>query len=306
MNIAETQNKIIAQLNIKDEEKLMIKEIAEDLPRKIEEETSIGHPREIYEAARFLLGRGKLLRGNLAMFINGVYGFYKKEKALRLATAIELLHTASLIHDDIIDRGKMRRSVKTVHEKFGLNIAIISADLLVSIAYRICADMGKQIIEMVSDAIRRMSEAEVLENIIDNPNLDDYFKIIEGKSSVLFSTACACSAIISNAGKEDVLAFKKYGELLGKILQIRDDVLDYVSNETVTGKSNPLIYGLKRTNIVVILMNEKNLTLDEAIISATELGKELADKASREVTFLEPDKRNIFKEFVKFVLNRKF
>ncbi len=306
MNIPNKLEEVIASLNMEADEELLIRRAAKEVLKKIEREMSVGYPKEIYEAAGHLLGRGKLLRGILIVLINGAYGFPKKEKALRLATAVELLHTASLIHDDIVDRAEIRRGVETVHKKFGLNIAIISTDLLFSIAYDLCSDINKKVAKIINKATRKMSEAEVLECILKNPSLDDYFQIIHGKSSVLIEAACESSAIISKAKKDEILSFQRYGELIGKVLQIRDDMLDYVSNEAKTGKSSPLIYGLKRANMIDILKKEKNLSLEDAIVEANELGKEFADKASKEVTFLEQKERSIFKKFVRLVLERKF
>lgn len=305
MIVSKKLDEIITRLNIREEEKSFMKEAAEEILEKIEE-VMVGHPVEVYEAARHLLGRGKLLRGILVMLVNGVYGYHRKEKALKLATAIELLHTASLIHDDIIDGAKTRRGVETVHKRYDLNVAIVSTDLLISIAYNLCADLGETAIKMVSEAGKRMSEAEVLEYIAEDPNLEDYLKIINGKSSALIEAACASSAIISEARKDEIQAFKRYGELIGEVLQIRDDILDYVSSEEVTGKSNPLIYNIQRINIVDILKNEKNLALDKSVAEANELGSKLADKASKEVMFVEPNKRDIFEEFVKLILERTY
>ncbi len=305
MIIPKKLNQAITRLNARGEEKLFMIKAAEEILEKIEE-TTVGNPVEVYEAARHLLGRGKLLRGILVMLINRVYNFHRKEKALKLATAIELLHTASLIHDDIIDEAKIRRGVETVHKRYHLNVAIVSTDLLISIAYNLCADLGEKAIKMVSEAGRRMSEAEVLECIVEDPNLNDYFKIVDGKSSALIEAACASSAIISKAREDEILAFKRYGELIGEVLQIRDDMLDYISSEEMTGKSNPLVHSLKRINIIDILKNEKKLTRDKALAEANELGKKLADKASDEVMFVELKKRGIFKEFVKFIFERTY
>ena len=83
-------------------------------------------------------------------------------------------------------------------------------------------------------------------------------------------------------------------------------MLDYVSNEAKTGKSSPLAHGLKRANIIDILKNEKDSTLNEAITEVNKLGKEFADQALKEIAFLEPKKRNIFEKFVRLVLERTF
>lgn len=299
-------DEIAARLNIDDEEKSFIKKVAGEILEEIEKATQAGYPKEIYQAARHLLGRGKLLRAILVMLINKVYGFYGKEKALKLAAVVELLHTASLIHDDIIDGAKMRRGVEAVHKKFGVNLAILSTDLLISIAYNICADLGKRVIKMISEAGKKMSEAEALECIVENPSVEDYFRIIDGKSSELIKAACACSAMISRATKREASALGNYGRLIGNVLQIKDDILDFISNERMTGKTNPLFHGLKKVNIVEILANERGLPLDEAVKDAYRLGKELAEAALKGIAFVDSRKRRIFNEFTKFILEREF
>jgi octaprenyl-diphosphate synthase len=306
MNTPKNLNKNIFPLDIEDEERLLIEETIENIQSNLEDVTSIRCPKEIYKAARHLLGRGKFLRGILVILINRVYNFHNKEKALKLATIIELLHTASLIHDDIIDGAKIRRSVKTVHNLYGINVAITSGNLLISIAYSICADLSNKTQKKISEAGRIMNEAEVLECILDDPNLDSYFKIVDGKSSALIEAACYSSAIISGAKTAEITSFMKFGKLTGTVLQLRDDLLDYVSHEKLTGKSNPSNFSFKRINIVDILVKEKSLTLDEAITEARKMGTDLVDKALKEIIFIEPKKRKTFEQYVKFIHKRNF
>jgi len=299
--------RVIGWLNLNDEEKRAIRELSKEIVEKMDEILPrVGKPQELYDAARHLIGRGKLLRGLLVMLINRVYGHRNKERALKLATAIELLHTASLIHDDIIDGAKMRRGVEAVHKKFGVNTAIVATDLLISIAYNISSELGERVIKAVSDAGRRMSEGEVLEGILEEPGLNDYLKVIDGKSAALIEAACLGAAVISGAPEDEIRAFASYGKHIGYALQIGDDILDYVGTEDLTGKTNPILSCFKRANIVEILMNDHKIPLKKAIFKAYEIGEKMAKRAIDELSWLDPEKREIFEEFTRIILKRPF
>ena len=299
--------KIIERLNLEETDKDIIRKMSIEIINQIDKALpSDGDPKELYDAARHLIGKGKLIRGILVMLVNKIYEFRNKWKALKVAAAIELLHTASLIHDDIIDGAKMRRGIEAVHKKFGLNTAIIAADLLISIAYFLLSELGDKVIKVISEAGRKMSEGEVLEEVLETPSMKQYFKIVDGKSSALIEAACSASAIVSEAPENEVKAFANYGKLVGRVLQIRDDILDYVESEKVTGKTNPILIGLKKSNIVEVFMETFGLTLHKAIIKSHELGEKIASEALRELSFLAPKKRKVFEEFAQIILKRPF
>ena len=297
MKLAPAFEKMINWLNICEEEKKAIRKLGLEVLKEIDKALPIKrNPKQLYAAARHLIGRGKLIRGILVMLINKVYEFRNKQKALKLASAIELLHTASLIHDDIIDGSKTRRGVESVHKKFGLNIAIVSADLLISIAYNLISELGSRIINIISEAGVRMSEGEALEETTNHPSLEKYLDIVDGKSASLIEAACQASAVVSGASEKDVKAFANYGKLVGRTLQIRDDMLDYFEEDVNKGT--------KRANIVDIF--SRNSMLKEAIIKTNELGEEFINRALKEVSFLDEERRKLFEEFAKMILKRPY
>lgn len=278
----------------KDEKKLLRRlgtELIEELRRSIPNTIK---PKQLYLAATHLLGRGKLIRGILTLLINQIYGFKNKGKVLKLASAVELLHNASLIHDDIIDESDTRRGIASVHKEYGLGIAIVSADLLISIAYNLISELGVEIIEKISKAGVLMSQGEALEEVVSSPNLDEYFEVIDGKSASLVEAACFSSALISGGTREEVNAFACYGKYAGRALQIRDDILDYIDERE-----------RRKSNIVSIFI-DAGKPLTEALQLAATLSKEMVDKALSSLSFLNKSRRRIFEELANVIVRRPY
>ena len=148
-----------------------------------------------------------------------------------VSTAIELLHTESTIHDDIIDSDNIRRGMPSFHVKYGYNASILTADFILGIILNIGAKIdNSQVTKELSNAAIKMSEGEMLEiRLVKNNNLskNDYIKVIENKTASLFEASAKIGAILGNGNYQQIEALANYGRLIGIAYQIHDDLIDY-------------------------------------------------------------------------------
>jgi len=216
----------------------------------------------IYQVADHILKRkGKRLRPSLVYLSAGACG--KRSKRLtQAALAIELIHTATLLHDDVIDESPTRRGQPTVNYRWNNLVSVLMGDYLFAKAFRIMMDTKSQsLLTAISAATERVSLGELLQvQECFNYDLDErsYMNIIQEKTASLFSVACESGAILSSAEDNNRRKFRTYGENFGIAFQIRDDLLDLVGEKEKTGKEPgndlkegkitlPLIYALKST-----------------------------------------------------------
>lgn len=306
--------KYLEQLGLREETREFLKGLVSSLLKEIDVLIDGGEkPRSLYQASRHILGRGKMLRPLITLMVSEACGG-EHEKAIKLALAAELLHTASLIHDDIIDDAETRRGVKSVHKKFGVSTAIVAGDLLISLAVKITADLGPRIIGLMSEAAERMSEGEILEMESRGREitLEEYLKIIEKKTASLIEAATASAAILSGASEDEIRAYGDYGRLIGLSLQVRDDILDVIGKEEFVGKPLRKDHLRGHTNIVYVLANRKNIDPNKAdeiigrgvIDEAHRIGQDLAKRAIESLSFLENEKRETFEEIAAVIISR--
>jgi len=185
---------------------------------------------------------------------------YKGANRTLLAAIIEAIHTASLLHDDVIDGAETRRGRPTAHSFWGNQIVILTGDFLYSKALKLAvAQKNQKIMEALSEATTRMTEGEILQlNKTGDPDItkEEYFEIISAKTGVLISAACRIAGILSNQPEEKEMSLSRFGMKTGIAFQLADDVLDYVAEQKELGKrlgkdleegkiTMPLIYLLK-------------------------------------------------------------
>lgn len=183
-------------------------------------------------------------------------------KVLNLATAIELLHTASLIHDDVIDNANIRRNKPSINAKWSNKLSIATGNWLFAKVFEIISALdNKKINQIISQVANLMTNGEIIQsNNQQQISIDeqDYFKAIYAKTAILFEAAMSTGAIINNANAIYIKALKDYGKHLGIAFQIKDDLLDYQGSEASIGKkigkdfydgkiTLPLLYYLKNT-----------------------------------------------------------
>ena len=210
----------------------------------------------------FLASKGKQLRPVLVILSGRLFGG-ATDKVIYAGAAIELLHNASLIHDDVIDESKERRGRPTINRIWDNHIAVLVGDFFVSGALY-CAEMTGQfkIISIMAQLGRELSlgEIEQIDNA-RNHNIDEktYLEIIRHKTASLFRSCVQVGGYASGASDEDLANLMKYAEMLGICFQIKDDIFDYFDNPDVgkptgndlrEGKMTlPLIYALSRTDM---------------------------------------------------------
>lgn len=202
-------------------------------------------------------GKGKMIRPLICMLTSQMLGF-RGDAHIRLSASIELIHLATLLHDDVIDESCVRRSLPTAHSIWGNKISILSGDFFFSQAFKLMVSAGSlSSLDVLAETASKIVEGEVKQMInLQNKAFiaqEDYFQVIEYKTAKLFSAACKVAALISGEQYVDILA--EFGRLYGIIYQIQDDMADYFSNNTGKQKGKDFLEG-KITLPLIILQDE--------------------------------------------------
>jgi octaprenyl-diphosphate synthase len=183
---------------------------------------------------------GKRIRPFLTILCSRICG-YCGERTSLLACSIESIHTASLLHDDVVDSANIRRGRPSANSLWGNQVVILVGDFLYSNALKLANSLKNQrIMDILSTATSQMTEKELIQlSKKGDPEIteDEYMKIIEGKTAALMSAACMGGAILGNAPRDKEDALASFGLKLGLAFQIADDILDYMAEENVLGKS---------------------------------------------------------------------
>jgi len=186
-----------------------------------------------------LLAGGKRLRPLLTILTARAMG-HRADDVYPLACSLEFLHSATLLHDDILDGAKLRRGRESAHVRFGSTHTILAGDVLLALANRLVADYDNpELTKLLSEALLQTATGEILEiahlRDVDLP-LDTYFSIITGKTAYLIQAACQCGAVLAGASPQLIQAAADLGHHIGVAFQLVDDALDYTSPATVSGK----------------------------------------------------------------------
>ena len=206
------------------------------------------------------ISSGKKLRSKLILKIAG-----ENQISLKLCAVIELIHLASLLHDDVIDDSTIRRGKPSINALFGSKNAIMLGDILYSKGFYEIVSLNPQIAKIISKAVLDLSIGEMMDVDLGSkfsPNLDEYLKMIELKTAVLIEAAARSAAIIA---KLDESAYSIYGKNLGLAFQIVDDILDIVSDENKLGKPAFNDYKEGKTTLPYILLYNTLSTDDKEI-----------------------------------------
>lgn len=243
-------------------------------------EKSVSEDKFIQEICTPLLHGGKRLRPMLFLLCARSKKNYSSEKSLPLATALELIHTASLVHDDILDNAKKRRGVETLNSKYGSQISVLVGDYLFARAFQIVAEnnYGDEVSLTLSKLIKNLCIGEILQDrkLFVIPTLSEYYSRINLKTAFFLSTCCKLGGIISGLEKSDVENLANYGTSLGLAFQIVDDLLDFFGEEKITGKAvgGDLKSGVITLPIIRALQAGKNSEILKKIIVKDKISDE--------------------------------
>jgi octaprenyl-diphosphate synthase len=281
--------------------------------------------------------QGKQIRPLLVLLSAKVLGEVG-DAVYRGAIMVELLHSATLIHDDVVDGAEMRRGIPSINALWKNKISVLIGDYLLSkgLLYSL-ENNDYRSLHLVSEAVRRMSEGEILQ-IQKTRSLDiteeDYLSVIGDKTGSLIATSCAIGAACANGSEQQVASLKSYGEFLGLAFQIRDDLLDYTGDSKKTGKqlgidikdrkiTLPLIHALRRADkgeqdrIKSILKSSKQRAVRSGDVIAfvrakggldyaAEVAEGFASKAMDSLAgFPQSDARRSLELLIDFVMKRQ-
>jgi len=185
---------------------------------------------------------GKMIRPRLLLLCGsfGPLSDVKTDRLCTLAAAVELTHLASLVHDDIVDDAPFRRGERSIQSKYGKDAAVYAGDFIISrVNYFLAKEKMSEAAAILSKTIERMCEGEIGQAMCryrEDVSTDDYLWNIQGKTTALFRTACRIGAMETGCSKETVGKLADFGECLGTMFQLRDDLLDFTSDEAQIGK----------------------------------------------------------------------
>ncbi len=161
-------------------------------------------------------------------------------EAIRVAAIVEMIHNASLLHDDVIDEGQKRRGLPTINNLWGNESAVLLGDFLLSQVLKMCTDLGPEITNIIATTAARTCEGE-LRQVIERQNWQlseaEYIDIITEKSAAFFSSCCRLGAILAKANETEIESLARFGLNAGIAFQIKDDMLDLIGDESKTGKT---------------------------------------------------------------------
>lgn len=267
-----------------------------------------GEIKNLYDACKHLIkAGGKRLRPFLVLTSYNVFSD-DIQKALPIAAAIEVFHTFTLIHDDIMDQDELRRGVPTVHKIWGVPFAILAGDLLHAKTFELMSkakidpDKITQIIREMAESAIIICEGQAMDMAFEermNVTVDEYIEMIKRKTAYLFRSSVRFGAIAANASNEMLQALTEYGEKLGIAFQMIDDILGLFGKEEETGKpvgsdvreskkTYPILYALEHASekdreTLINILSKKEKT-EEEIDKALEIIKRSGgEKATREL-----------------------
>ena len=301
-----------------------------------------GNPKKLYDAAEHLIVHGgKRLRPFMVIESCKILGG-KTSDSLPAASAVEMVHNFTLVHDDIMDNDEIRHGVPTVHKKFGIPIAILAGDVLFSKAFQIVTKSNlsaksiNQLVTRLSKACVDVCEGQLLDIKMAEerkiPSQKEYVNMISKKTAALFDVSCAMGAICASNKEKDILNLSSFGRNLGIAFQITDDLIGVMGNPKVTKKpvGNDLREGKKSLPILLAIkaakgkdkkiiqkafgnskISKKNL--DEAVSVIRSLGIEenvrnqavkYAEKAEKSLDSYSGRSKNELVKLLDFVVKR--
>jgi geranylgeranyl pyrophosphate synthase len=258
------------------------------------------------------------------------------EEIIDVASGIELIHMATLLHDDIIDQSPTRRHQDSAYRRFGLGPSLLAGDFLLVRAFGLCAHLGSYVVVETEKACVELTEGEVLETKLTASNriqFDEYERIVRKKTASLFALAMKLGAYLTNAKQEDILHVTEFGVKAGIAFQIIDDILDITADENLLGKPAGTDLRQRTPSLINVLWLESGdpraldffskehiteadtlnalsfLKTSEILLEARSMAKNYANKAISSLTHLDSNAvckttKNQLHSIVAYTLNR--
>ena len=278
---------------------------------------------------------GKRMRPMLILLAAKNFGTVS-EVTQNAAVGLELLHTASLVHDDVVDESKERRGQASVNASYDNKVAVLVGDYILSTALlRVSLTDNQKIIQFLAELGRTLAAGEILQlSNIQNQEISEsvYYQIINNKTAALFEACAKIGAISAGATDEEVAAAAKFGQNIGMIFQIRDDIFDYfdskeigkpTGNDMVEGKLTlPVIYALNNSHLesmqtLARKVKAGTVNPDEIAVlvefTKEQGGIEYAERRMEEIgiealkfidTYVKPNLKDSFKSYLDYVIQR--
>ena len=258
---------------------------------------------------------GKRIRPALTLLANyTVGGFANSENVVRLATVMEMLHTATLVHDDIIDNADTRRNRSSVNARFGNQTAVLMGDWLYMSAFETSLqERSLEILDILTRLTRKMTEGELIQlTLLGRTDVSEteYFDVLQRKTAFLFSACCEIGAILGKAIVAEQNALRDYGMNLGTAFQLADDWLDFTAEDEILGKASgaDLLEGKVTLPLLLLLQKEPAVKKDleqimhdgdyskvsrESILEKLEKYDLLEETRRRAYSFAEKSQKNL-------------
>jgi len=232
--------------------------VSQIIDLKLESKISLIHKM----TSHHLNSGGKRIRPLLTLASAKLCGYKDGSRDVNLAACIELIHSATLLHDDVIDNSDLRRGIKTANSIWGNQSSILVGDYLFSRCFEIMVEDGsEEILKLLSSTSSTIAQGEVLQ-LEHKGEIDlleeTYFNIINMKTAALFSAATRIGACVGNKSKKEKDALESYGKNLGLAFQIADDALDYFSNKRIFGKAIGKDFYEGKTTLPLIIVFQRS------------------------------------------------
>ncbi len=220
----------------------------------------------INQLSHYIIGSGgKRLRPLLALLVARACG-YQGDKHIEVATIVEFIHTATLLHDDVVDESDMRRGKETANNVWGNQAAVLVGDFLYSRSFEMMVDVGSmRVMEILSSTTNTIAEGEVLQLLnCHDPDTSEarYMEVIHSKTAKLFEAACQLGAVLTGLDESIEQSMAKFGMHLGTAFQLVDDVLDYTADAAEMGKNvgDDLAEGKPTLPLIIALQRSRGET----------------------------------------------
>src|ERR1043166_5853186 len=232
-------------------------------------------------AGYLINGGGKRVRPLVTLLTFLGFGGKNKKDIVDIATALELIHTATLLHDDIIDGAETRRGKESAFKKFGLNPTLVAGDFLFIRAFEFAGKFDETVVQWTANACAALTEGEMLQGFFNrnrDVTLDDYLEIVKRKTASLFQTGAKIGAYIAGASPNMVEVTDQYGLNMGIAFQMVDDILDVVGHAELLGKPTGMDLRDGNPSLPIILaLNEGQAAVRDGFEDSQPTPDQIAD-----------------------------